>query len=275
MEECSRETQASIGFTEEEVLDLFRSHLIDAHDPEEVHKRLEVESTITQFQIDNADSLGYWSNFVKKWSGCTDCRLGHLKNNTCVGSGSLNADLTVIGEAPGPREDREGTPFVGPTGTFLRETMNKARLFTEDVYFTNVLGCMPRDTRNSHFRAPMAAEVQACLPRLQEIHDRIASKSKVVLLLGKTAYLGWHMLMNPNINYSILQSKTVMNRVLGWQDYPGVGPQVYVSYHPSYIARQQVHAPESYRSIKQAWVNDLLAVNKYLTDGEIRNVRSV
>ena len=57
-----------------------------------------------------------------------------LKNNICpdlarqaknlvMGDGNIDADIVLIGEAPGKKEDESGLPFVGAAGKFLNEML--------------------------------------------------------------------------------------------------------------------------------------------------------
>src|SRR5688572_2722809 len=44
---------------------------------------------------------------------CTRCRLHETRTTVVFGEGNPNADVMVVGEAPGQEEDRSGRPFVG------------------------------------------------------------------------------------------------------------------------------------------------------------------
>src|SRR5690606_11541411 len=50
---------------------------------------------------------------------CTACRLHATRNSVVFGVGNPNADVVVVGEAPGHEEDRRGEPFVGRAGKLL------------------------------------------------------------------------------------------------------------------------------------------------------------
>ena len=57
-----------------------------------------------------------------------------------MGSGDPNADIVIIGEAPGKQEDIQGEPFVGTSGKFLDEMLRLADMKRPDVYITNSVG---------------------------------------------------------------------------------------------------------------------------------------
>jgi uracil-DNA glycosylase len=70
------------------------------------------------------------------------------------GEGSGTADVVLLGEAPGAREDEQGRPFVGRSGQLLDELLAAAGLDRTDVYITNVFKARPPNNRD-----PKPAEV--------------------------------------------------------------------------------------------------------------------
>ena len=53
-----------------------------------------------------------WDELAAAVSVCTKCALHATRTQTVFGVGRRNADLLVIGEAPGADEDRQGEPFA-------------------------------------------------------------------------------------------------------------------------------------------------------------------
>jgi uracil-DNA glycosylase family 4 len=78
------------------------------------------------------------------------------------GEGSPDAEVMLVGEAPGAREDEQGRPFVGRSGRLLDELLAEAGLAREEVFITNVLKARPPRNRD-----PRADEVAHHLPWLQ------------------------------------------------------------------------------------------------------------
>ena len=76
-----------------------------------------------------------------------------------MGSGNPNADIVLIGEAPGKKEDEQGVPFVGAAGKFLDKMLEQAGLDRGDVYITNIVKYRPPGNRD-----PSTAEKAAFLP---------------------------------------------------------------------------------------------------------------
>jgi uracil-DNA glycosylase len=96
------------------------------------------------------------------------------------GTGPANADVMIVGEAPGFNEDAQGKPFVGAAGKLLDTLLNQIGLDRDSVYITNVLKCRPPQNRD-----PMPNEVEACSLFLQRQLEWI--RPKVVLVLGRHA----------------------------------------------------------------------------------------
>ena len=67
-----------------------------------------------------------WASLQQAVAACTLCELHKSRTQTVFGTGSTQADLLVIGEAPGADEDRRGEPFVGPAGQLLDEMLRIA-----------------------------------------------------------------------------------------------------------------------------------------------------
>jgi hypothetical protein len=79
----------------------------------------------------------------KEAFGCTKCGLCHSRTQVVFGEGPLNAELFVVGEAPGFNEDKEGKPFRGASGLLLERLLSSAGLDRERVYMTTLNKCRP------------------------------------------------------------------------------------------------------------------------------------
>src|SRR5579862_7982616 len=60
-----------------------------------------------------------WTLLQQTVSACTACHLHQTRTQTVFGVGNQQADLMIIGEAPGFYEDQQGEPFVGRAGQLL------------------------------------------------------------------------------------------------------------------------------------------------------------
>jgi uracil-DNA glycosylase family 4 len=111
-------------------------------------------------------------------SACTDCPLSRNRNQAVPGEGPENAEIMLIGEAPGFNEDKQGRPFVGAAGQFLERLLALANLRREEVYITNTVKCRPLNNRD-----PLPAEMTACRKYLDRQIEVISPK--VVVTLGR------------------------------------------------------------------------------------------
>jgi uracil-DNA glycosylase len=118
----------------------------------------------------------------KEALGCTKCGLCHSRTRVVFGEGPLNAELFIVGEAPGFNEDKEGKPFSGASGMLLGRLLSSVGLDREGVYLTSVNKCRPP---GSPPRSPKPSEVSACRPYL--IAQLAAVDPKVVVAMGDLA----------------------------------------------------------------------------------------
>jgi uracil-DNA glycosylase len=120
-------------------------------------------------------------------AGCRGCPLWEEATQTVFGTGARKAELMLVGEQPGDREDREGEPFVGPAGGVLARAMESAGIDSDDVYLTNAVKHFKwraRGKRRLH-QTPRAGEVEACRPWLEA--ELQAVRPTGLMALGGTA----------------------------------------------------------------------------------------
>jgi uracil-DNA glycosylase family 4 len=110
--------------------------------------------------------------------GCTRCELHRSANNSVPGEGNPDARIVIIGEAPGWHEDKQGKPFVGNSGKFLTELLEKAGLNRDEVFITNVVKHRPPGNRD-----PLPDEIMACSVYLER--QIAAIDPDVIVTLGR------------------------------------------------------------------------------------------
>lgn len=96
------------------------------------------------------------------------------------GEGPEDAEVMVVGEAPGRFEDEQGRPFVGRAGQLLDEVLAEAGLARAEVFITNVVKARPPGNRD-----PTKAEVEHWMPVLEQQLALIAPR--LVVPLGRHA----------------------------------------------------------------------------------------
>lgn len=166
--------------------------------------------------------------------GCTLCRLAETRTQAVPGAGRPDADLMLVGEAPGRTEDEVGLPFQGMAGRFLNGVLAEVGLTREVVFVTSVNKCRPPRNRN-----PRRDEIAACAPYLDR--QLAAVKPRVVLAMGGTAAARLH----PEA-----RGRAVKVGDLRGQIHP-LGPEqaLVVTYHPAAAMR--------FPSQRQPFIGDL------------------
>ena len=107
---------------------------------------------------------------------CPD--LAKTATNLVMGDGNIDAEIVLIGEAPGKKEDETGLPFVGAAGKFLNSMLAMANLDRSDVYITNIVKYRPPANRD-----PNPDEKKEFWPYL--VRQLEVIKPKIVVTLGR------------------------------------------------------------------------------------------
>lgn len=113
--------------------------------------------------------------------GCEDCGLCRTRTNPVPGAGNPDADIMLVGEAPGRDEDARGEPFVGAAGRRLSVALEGAGISRGDVYITNVVKCRPPGNR-----VPLPQEEAACSGHLAAEIEAV--DPRVICVMGNTAF---------------------------------------------------------------------------------------
>lgn len=118
---------------------------------------------------------------------CKACPLWRTGTQTVFGQGGRRADVMLVGEQPGDREDRDGRPFVGPAGGLLDRALADAGIDRREVYVTNVVKHFKWEARGKRriHKKPNASEIRACRPWLDG--ELSVVKPRFVVCLGATA----------------------------------------------------------------------------------------
>lgn len=94
--------------------------------------------------------------------------------------GPQEAEVMMVGEAPGANEVEEGEPFVGRAGQKLNEILHDIDVERSDIYITNLVKIRPPENRD-----PKKDEIEAWKPLLnREIED---VDPDIILTLGNFA----------------------------------------------------------------------------------------
>ena len=113
-------------------------------------------------------------------AGCVRCPLADGRTAVVFGEGDPDAELALVGEAPGFHEDREGLPFAGRSRELLARLLAGIGLALDEVYLATALKC-----RTAGSRDPSPEETAACEPFLYRQLELV--QPRVVASLGSFA----------------------------------------------------------------------------------------
>jgi DNA polymerase len=163
------------------------------------------------------------------------------RTQTVFGVGRRDAELLVIGEAPGADEDRQGEPFVGRAGQLLNAMLRAIDYARSDVYIANILKCRPPNNRD-----PLPTEAATCTPYLEQQIGLV--NPRVILAVGRIA-AQW-----------LLQSDAPIGRLRGQVFRYGLsGTPLVVTYHPAYLLRSPLAKATAWQDlcvVKELLKND-------------------
>ena len=177
-------------------------------------------------------NLGSLEALAAVITSCTRCPLYSTATNPVPGEGHPNADLMLVGEAPGATEDETGRPFVGAAGQLLTKILAAIDLRREDVFICNVLKHRPPGNRN-----PRPEEVTACSPYLVRQIELI--RPKVIIALGTFAA------------QTLLDTKLSIGKLRG-QIHRYFGVPLVVTYHPAALLRNPSWKRPTWDDVKLA-----------------------
>lgn len=191
---------------------------------------------IQPWSIRENEAKPAWDQLERCVRECVACPLHKTRTQTVFGVGNQQAELLIIGEAPGANEDKEGKPFVGRAGSLLNEMLKSIGLAREQVFIANILKCRP-----PHNRDPQADEVNHCIDYLLQQISLI--KPTLILAVGR---ISAQNLLNRTEPLSQLR-----HHLHHYHDIP-----VIVTYHPAYLLRSPEQKRQAYK--------DLLRVQEFL-----------
>ncbi|MES9861063.1 MAG: uracil-DNA glycosylase [Candidatus Thiodiazotropha sp. LLP2] len=175
-----------------------------------------------------------WSALISQVKQCHQCGLRSGCKQTVFGVGNEQADMLVIGEAPGADEDRQGEPFVGPAGQLLNAMLLAMGFRREMVFIANIVKCRPPDNRD-----PSPEEALACQSYLLRQIELI--RPRLILSVGRVSA---HNLLKTDIAVGKLRGRV---HAFGERNIPLV-----VTYHPAYLLRSPEQKRKSWQDLQLA-----------------------
>ncbi len=179
-----------------------------------------------------------WEQLQRQCCTCTRCGLCETRKNVVFGTGSRDAKLLFVGEAPGEQEDLRAEPFVGPAGKLLDDMLSIIDLDRTHCYIANIVKCRP-----PHNRDPLETEQDACMDYLRA--QTALLRPRVIVCLGRVAAK------------RIIRRDFSITREHGtWTERNGVWMTAF--YHPSALLRDPTRRPEAF--------DDLLSLREKLRE---------
>ena len=199
------------------------------------------------FQSDLFDASKQFSSLedvLNAIKGMKNDPLANTGMNIVISRGNPNTKLLIIGEAPGPQENIQGKPFVGPAGQLLDKILRAGNFDPDkDVYITNSVFRMPPGEDGKSFRKPNEQEIEYYRPFVFEIIRLV--NPYVILLTG-------------NVACQSILNKTGITSLRG-QWIQSKGYWLMPIFHPSYLLRNQSREMGSPKSLM--W-NDIREIRR-------------
>ena len=205
------------------------------------------ESAPTRLRVADLDGVDSLAALRAKLDEVDGGGPQQFATNTVFGDGEPGAAVMFVGEAPGAEEDRQGVPFIGPSGKLLDRMLAAIGLARGDVYIANTLYWRPPGNRT-----PTPEERNVCLPILMRQIELVGPK--IVVPLGGPAA------------QNLLNQSQGITRLRGrWFDFStregeagGLTVPALPTFHPAFLLRQPAQK-------KQVW-QDLRAIKARLAE---------
>ncbi|MEE2694926.1 MAG: uracil-DNA glycosylase [Pseudomonadota bacterium] len=185
---------------------------------------------------------------LKKQIKNINCNLKEIATNLVFSDGNPNANIMLMGEAPGAKEDLIGKPFVGEAGQLLDKMLGYIQLNRDNFYISNMVFWRPPGNRT-----PNNDEISLCIP-LARKHISII-KPKLLILVGSIAAK------------NLLKSKDGITKLRGKEhvyrdDEYNIEIPTRAIFHPAYLLRNPIEK-------KRTW-EDLLEIDNFITKNKIK-----
>ncbi|MDD9911882.1 MAG: uracil-DNA glycosylase [Alphaproteobacteria bacterium] len=189
--------------------------------------------SFTQDLLSHIKTLAELRAEVEAFEGCS---LKQNATNTVFCDGNPEADIMLIGEAPGRDEDLQGKPFVGRSGQLLDKMLEAVGLNRGNVYISNMIFWRPPDNRT-----PLPQELASCQHFVLK-HIQLVDPKLLVFVGGTSA----KFLLNTQTGITKLRGK--------WHDFsiPGKAESIPALplYHPAYLLRNPPAKKDAWTDLK-------------------------
>jgi DNA polymerase len=200
--------------------------------------------------VDSARTLAAGASTIAELRAAVEsfdgCALKATARNTVFSDGVDDAQVLIIGEAPGKDEDEQGKPFVGRSGQLLDRMLTHIGLDRRhNILISNTIYWRPPGNRD-----PTQGEVVACLPFVERLIEIV--RPKLLLLTGKAAA---HTVLRREDGVMKLRGRRLFYNREGLE----LPVNAMVMLHPAYLLRQPHHKRLAWGDLllAEAWLEEL------------------
>ena len=172
-----------------------------------------------------------WEELRQQCMSCRACALAETRTHVVFGVGTPEAEVLIIGEAPGANEDAQGEPFVGRAGKLLDDMLAMIGLDRSKIYITNSVKCRPPQNRD-----PLNTEKEACRGYLRRQVELM--RPKIIVCLGRISAM------------EIIKEDFKITQEHG-RFFERGGIQMMALYHPAALLRDPRKKPETFEDLKR------------------------
>lgn len=200
--------------------------------------------------VDNARALALAAGSIAELRAAVasyeGCALKATARNTVFSDGVDDAQVLIIGEAPGKDEDERGKPFVGRSGQLLDRMLAQIGLDRRtNILISNTIFWRPPGNRD-----PTQGEIVACLPFVERLIE--LARPKLLILTGKAAA---HTVLRREDGVMKLRGRRLFYNREGFE----LPVNAMVMLHPAYLLRQPQHKRLAWADLllAEAWLEEL------------------
>jgi len=189
----------------------------------------EAQALLARQMAASASTLDELRQHMAAFDGCN---LKFTAKNLVFADGNPDADLMLVGEAPGRDEDLEGLPFVGRSGRLLDRMLAAIGLDRTSAYIANVIPWRPPGNRT-----PTPHETEICRPFIERQIELV--NPKVLVNLG-----------GPSAKTLLNTTEGILRLRGNWRTHTTASGTVIPAMptlHPAYLLRTPAHKKLAWR----------------------------
>ena len=189
----------------------------------------------TSNKKNNINKIEQINELKKLINSIQNCNLKDNSKNLILGDGNIDGTIMIVGEAPGPEEEKNNKTFQGEAGMLLEKMLLAINIKKNNVYSSYAINFRPPEDRK-----PTTQEIKRYSVFLKE-HISIIDP-KIIILFGSTA-----------MESVTASSERISNErgkwkeiILGNTTYP-----LMITFNPSYLIRFPENKKLSWGDLKK------------------------